>query len=213
MVRMPLAAPQRLIDCEETNASDDDRDLTDRVAARLHELRNQRQLTLEQLARSSGVSRAMLWQVEQGRSAPSIKVLSRVADALGVPVTAFLEPDGGNSAVVLRQAEAKRLSSGDGLCVSRALFPFSGTHDVEFYEVHLAAGAVESADPHPPGTHENLVVAHGQVVIEVADQDHALGTGDALYFSADVHHVYRNVSHHSAVLYLVVRHPGRLNYG
>ncbi len=208
-----MDAPKRGNDRDEAEAVEDDRELTDRVASRLHQLRNSRQLTLEQLARSSGVSRAMLWQVEQGRSAPSIKVLSRVADALDVPVTAFLEPHGGNTAIVLRQTEAKRLSSGDGLCVSRALFPFSGAHDVEFYEVHLAAGAIESADPHPPGTHENLVVAQGCVEIEVGELGHALGTGDALYFSADVRHVYRNVGQDAALLYLVVSHPSRLNYG
>ncbi len=193
--------------------TDSDRELTDRVAARLHNLRNERHLTLEQLSRISGVSRAMLWQVEQGRSAPTIKVLSRLADALGVPVTAFLEPDGGKTTIVLRRAAAKHLSSDDGRCTSRALFPYIGVHDVEFYELRLEAGAQQCADPHPPGTRENLVVAEGCVEIEVGDECHTLAAGDALYFDADVHHAYRNHRDCAAVLYLVMIHPGRLNYG
>lgn len=195
------------------DGADSDRDLIDRLALRLHDLRNERQLTLEQLSRSSGVSRAMLWQVEQGRSAPTIKVLSRVADALGVPVSAFLESDRRPTLTVLRQREARRLSSGDGGCVSRALFPYTGVHDVEFYEFRLQPGAVENAEPHLPGTHENLVVAQGRVQIDVAGVSHTLEAGDALYFSADVIHVYRNVGDGLALLYLVVSHPGRLNYG
>lgn len=194
-------------------SADSDRELTDRVAARLHHLRNERHLTLEQLSRISGVSRAMLWQVEQGRSAPTIKVLSRLADALGVPVTAFLEPDGGKTTIVLRRAAAKHLSSDDGRCTSRALFPYIGVHDVEFYELRLEEGAQQCADPHPPGTRENLVVAEGRVEIEVGGHCHSLAAGDALYFDADVHHVYRNNRDCAAVLYLVMIHPGRLNYG
>lgn len=198
---------------EIAQAPDSDRDLVDRLALRLHDLRNERHLTLEQLSRTSGVSRAMLWQVEQGRSAPTIKVLSRVADALGVPVTAFLESGQRPTLTMLRRRDARLLTSGDGGCVSRALFPYTGVHDVEFYELRLEIGAIESADPHLPGTHENLVVAQGRVRIDVAGQSHMLETGDALYFSADVAHVYCNVGDGVAVLYLVVSHPGRLNYG
>lgn len=192
---------------------DSDRELVDRLAQRLHELRNARHLTLEQLSRTSGVSRAMLWQIEQGRSVPTIKVLARVAEALGVPVSAFLDRDLRNAAVVLRARDARRLTSSDGQTVSRALFPFAGVHDVEFYELCLRAGAIETADPHPPGACENLVVAQGRAQIDVAGHSHVLETGDALYFAADVAHAYRNIGEHMAVLYLVVSHPSRLNYG
>lgn len=192
---------------------DTDRALIDRLAQRLHDLRNSRHLTLEQLSRTSGVSRAMLWQVEQGRSVPTIKVLSRVAEALGLPVSAFLDSDQRSTATLLRARDARRLTSADGLSVSRALFPYAGVHDVEFYELRLGVGAIDRADPHPPGTHENLVVAQGRVQIDVAGQVHRLNIGDALYFGADVAHVYRNIGDDVAVLYLVVSHPGRLNYG
>lgn len=193
--------------------ADSDRDLIDRLALRLHDLRNARQLTLDQLSRSSGVSRAMLWQIEQGRSAPTIKVLSRVAEALGVPVTAFLESAERPTATVLRQVDARRLTHGDGTSVSRALFPYTGVHDVEFYEMQLQPGAVESAQPHQPGAHENLVVAQGRAKIDVAGRSHVLETGDALYFRADVAHAYCNIADGVTTLYLVVSHPSRLNYG
>src|SRR5580698_6264851 len=76
------------------------------VGRKLHGLRLQRELTLEQLARLSGVSRAMLWQIEQARSAPTITVLARVAEALGMPVGAFLDAAVPAVAVVLRRGDA-----------------------------------------------------------------------------------------------------------
>jgi quercetin dioxygenase-like cupin family protein len=75
---------------------------------------------------------------------------------------------------------------------------------VEFYELRLAPKGVEHAEPHAPGTTENLVVAKGQVVIEVRGQTHELGTGDAILFEADAPHVYRNPGGSEAVLYLVM---------
>src|ERR1700710_77642 len=60
------------------------------VGVNLARLRAERQLSLDALARASGVSRAMLAQIESARSVPSIKVLCKVAGALKVSVAAFL---------------------------------------------------------------------------------------------------------------------------
>ncbi len=182
------------------------------VAQRLGELRKQRQLTLDALARSSGVSRAMLWQIEQGRSAPTLKVLGRVAASLDVPLTALLYGVR-HDVEVLRAANSKRLSSADGGYVSRALFPFTGTHAVEFYEISIAPGGEERAEAHAAGTVENLVVNAGEVEIEIASKVHVLAAGDAIHFRADQLHAYRNRGSVPVLLYLVMSYPGELNYG
>lgn len=191
----------------------DPADLGALVAQRLAQLRKQRQLSLEVLAKASGVSRAMLWQIEQGRSAPTLKLLSRIADSLDVPLTALLHGEPVRQATVLRACDAKHLVSADGGYVSRALFPFLGAHAVEFYEIRLLPGAVERAAAHPAGTVENLVVNAGSVEIEVGGQAHALEAGDAIHFRADQAHAYRNPGDTPAVLYLVMRYAGELNYG
>lgn len=193
--------------------SRDPEELAVRVAQRLAELRRQRQLSLEALARVSGVSRAMLWQIEQGRSAPTLKVLARIADSLDVSLTDLLHGARAPQAEVLRACDAKQLVSADGGYVSRALFPFIGTHAVEFYEIRLLPGAVERAAAHAAGTVENLVVNAGRVEIEVGERVHALATGDAIHFRADQAHAYRNPGSEPALLYLVMSFAGELNYG
>lgn len=194
------------------HASVGDADLGTVVARRLAELRKQRQLTLEGLARASGVSRAMLWQIEQGRSAPTLKVLGRIAASLDVPLTALLY-GARHDVEVLRASDAKCLSSADGGYVSRALFPFAGSHAVEFYEIRIAPGTEERAGAHAAGTIENLVVHAGSVEIDVDGRVHALAAGDAIHFRADQLHAYRNVGAEPALLYLVMHYSGELNYG
>jgi transcriptional regulator with XRE-family HTH domain len=179
-------------------------DLTPIVGGNLRRLRVQRGLSLERLAKASGVSRAMLGQVELGKSTPTINVIWKIARALGVPFSALIghNPTGGT--VRMPASRSKRLLSHDGKFSSRALFPFDAPRTVEFYELRLSPLGTEIADPHPPGTVENIVVSHGTVEIVVEEERHLLATGDALLFQADVPHVYRNPADVEAVMYLVM---------
>jgi len=179
-------------------------DLAPIVGRNLRRLRTQRGLSLERLAKASGVSRAMLGQIELGQSAPTINVIWKIARALGIPFSALISTTAQTGTRLMRSHQSKRLSSHDGKFVSRALFPFDEPRRVEFYELRLAAHATEAADAHPPGTMENLVVTAGSVEIDRGEEHHVLNAGDAILFEADVAHVYRNTSNVDAVMFLVM---------
>jgi len=174
------------------------------VGANLRRLRVHRGLSLERLAQASGVSRAMLSQVELGRSAPTINVLWRIARALGLPFSALMTAKQGRGARVTRRDAAKVLASHDGTFTSRALFPFDEPRRVEFYELRLAARGVEHADPHAAGTTENLVVSAGRVELEVGGDRTVLEPGDSIFFQADLPHTYSNPGPVPAVMFLVM---------
>ncbi len=180
-------------------------DLAPVVGANLRRLRTERSLSLEGLARISGVSRAMLGQIELGQSAPTINVLWKIAKALDLPFAALMsQPESTTGPRVIKASRTKRLTSHDGGFSSRALFPFDEPRRVELYELILKAGAVEEADAHAAGTKENLAISSGDVVIVVDGVENALGPGDAIVFDADVPHAYKNVGDSDAVMYLVM---------
>jgi transcriptional regulator with XRE-family HTH domain len=188
----------------EAESSDELPNLTPIVGANLRRLRTKRGLSLERLARASGVSRAMLGQVELGRSVPTINVVWKIARALGVPFSALITDPSASRHTVMRASTARVLTSHDGAFVSRALFPFNQARDVEFYELRLAPASVERADPHPPGTKENLVVVRGVLGLAFADNRVRLGPNDAILFDADVAHEYRNDGDEALLMYLVM---------
>ncbi|MFC5695532.1 helix-turn-helix domain-containing protein [Pseudomonas sp. GCM10022186] len=192
-----------------TGAVDDP--IGQRVASNLLRLRSKRNLSLDGLSRVSGVSRAMLAQIESGRSVPSIKVLCKIAQGLKVSVAAFLDDRAFDGVAVLPARQSKRLVSSDGSFVSRALFPFDCSRQVEFYELRLGALASEDSPAHAPGTQENLVVAQGVLEIRVNDERFLLATGDSILFYADQPHTYRNPSDSEAVAYLVTTYAERLD--
>jgi transcriptional regulator with XRE-family HTH domain len=184
--------------------ADDAADLAPVVGTNLRRLRTKRGLSLERLSQLSGVSRAMLGQIELGQSAPTINVLWKIARALEVTFSALISTRTSSGALVLRSEDAKLLTSKDRSFSSRALFPFDEPRRVEFYELRLTPGGVESADAHAPGTSENLVVTAGVVEIDVAGETHRLEAGDSILFEADSPHAYRNGGKGEAVMYLVM---------
>lgn len=174
------------------------------LGANLRRLRTERGLSLEALAQRSGVSRAMLGQIELQRSAPTINVVWKITRALDLPFSALIAEAPAHEVRVLTRAKSKILTSADGNFSSRALFPADKPRAVEFYELKIAVDGEEHADAHAAGTTENLVVTKGEVSVEIAGTAHHLEVGDAILFRADVPHVYRNRGKSEAVLYLVM---------
>src|SRR3954447_12972578 len=66
-------------------------DINAAVGRNLAAIRASRQLTLDRLARISGVSKGMLVQIEHGRTNPSIATLCRIANAFGISLSLLME--------------------------------------------------------------------------------------------------------------------------
>ena len=179
------------------------------IGQNLRRLRTKRGLSMDRLAKLSNVSRAMLSQIELGQSVPTINVVWRVTKALGVPFSALLsEVASPKDCVVLPRDQSKVLRSHDGAFSSRALYPVDEPHQMEFYELELAADHEELADAHPTGTKEYLVVVEGSLEISVRGETHRLREGDSITFLADAPHSYRNAGSSRALMYLVMTYAG-----
>jgi transcriptional regulator with XRE-family HTH domain len=204
----PRGRPKKVEPSAETVAAAPEKDLAENlgivVGQNIHRLRSRRNLSLEGLAKLSGVSRAMLNQIELGRSVPTINVVWKIARAFDVPFSTMIATHETAKMRVLRASESKILTSSSGEFSSRALFPFDGERRTEFYELRLKPQGVDEAEPHAVGTVENLVVAKGAVEIEIGGQTQRLGPGDAILFQADQPHTYRNPLRQESVAYLVM---------
>jgi rhodanese-related sulfurtransferase/transcriptional regulator with XRE-family HTH domain len=178
------------------------------VGTNMRALRTQQNLSLDHLARTTGLSRTVLGQIELGKTPPSVSVVWRIAQAFGVHFSALLATNQPQTPDVLRAADAKKLVSPDGRFSSRALYPFASQPDAEFYELFLAPHSREDAQPHAPGTRENLVVNAGRLELIVGTERYQLGTGDAIVFTADVPHAYVNPAGDDCRMYLVMTYAG-----
>lgn len=178
------------------------------IGGRVRHERQERRWTLDQLAEAAGVSRRMVVNVEQGSANPSVGILLRLSDALGIGLPALVEPTERAVVAVTRSGEGPALwTSPDG---GRAVL-VAGTRPpdvLELWDWTLAPGDAHTSTAHAAGTRELLHVLEGDVVIEVDGVTHTLATGDAASFPGDVPHTYRNESAIPARFSLAVLEPG-----
>ncbi len=117
----------------------------DRARVKLE--RQARRWTLDQLAEAAGVSRRMVVNVEQGAANPSVAILLRLSDALGIGLPALVEPPQARPVKVTRAGEGAVLWSseagGRGVLVAGTQPP----DVVELWDWTLAAGDSMPARP------------------------------------------------------------------
>lgn len=179
------------------------------VARRFEALLARGQLDLDRLSRLSGIGQPQLAAIVRGEVEPSVDLLWKIANALGVQIGALLSPGPVPDFELVRADEARRFASRDGAFVSRPLSPFAASAPVEFYGITLKANAEQQFHAHAPRTTENIVVHSGAVEIRIGrEPPRRLQAGDSIYFQADVPHSYRNVGSETAQLYLVMTYRG-----
>lgn len=175
------------------------------VGENLRRLRRKCGLSLEQLAARSGVSRAMLGQIETGKSAPTINLLGRIAEALNVSVPSLISNPSSGGTVIVPRDRATVLASSNGGFTCRALFPWGDPQTIEIYELTIVAHHSEQVAAYEPGVKKALVVLAGEIEVVVAEDSPAhLSEGDAILFNADSPHRLHNPGNNDAKAVLVV---------
>ena len=161
-----------------------------RLGERLRSERERLGWPLDELARRSGVSRAMLSRVERGDSSPTATVLGRISGAFGISVSGLLAAVRPEVPRLVRDAAAARWSDPDSGYLRRAVTRPGFPTDVT--EVVLPAGG-RVAYPAAAFSflRHTVWVLEGELVLREGSAGTVLGAGDALEFGepADVEYV------------------------
>lgn len=166
-------------------------DIHDRLAASLKAARRSKGLSLEAVAKLSGVSRSMVSQIERGESSPTVATLWNLTQALHVDFAGLWEGRTAPGVEVIR-AGAAPLIEGRGTGVRiRILSPpeEAGAHEV--YDLDFSAKGALISDPHGPGCREHLTVLDGTLIVTSGEETERLGAGDTARYAADRPHAIR----------------------
>ena len=163
-------------------------DIHDRLAASLREARKARGLSLDGVAKLSGVSRSMVSQIERGESSPTVATLWNLTQALQVDFAGLLEgkPEAG---IVVVRATAAPVIHGRGTGVQiRILSPAESVGEHEVYDLSFQPGGSLTSAPHSGGCQEHLTVVEGALRVRSGDEEDLLGPGDTARYPADRPH-------------------------
>lgn len=161
------------------------------VGARLRELRESRNVSMRGLATASGLSANALSMIERGKTSPSVSTLYKLADALGVPITAFFGGENEKHQVIFVKSDQRvRVPFARGVWEGLGGERFTGR--VEPFILTLESGA--SSGPHSMvhSGHEFVFCLRGQLDYQVESHHFHLEAGDSLLFAAQLQHRWRN---------------------
>ncbi len=180
-----------------------------RVGHTLAELRQARALSLDELSRQAGVSKSMLSQIERNQANPTVAVVWRLANALGVPLGTLLDGDrpAAPSITTVAGHATPSLRSPDGKCELRILGPIELAGNFEWYELTVQPGGTLESQAHEPGSREHLSVLDGHFQVRSGDDQSRLETGETARYAVDVAHAISNVGMTVGKALLVVVHP------
>ncbi|MBP6178479.1 MAG: helix-turn-helix domain-containing protein [Anaerolineales bacterium] len=163
------------------------------VAKSLRELREARGISMRTLATKSGLSANALSMIERGKTSPSVSTLYKLADALGVSITAFFGAETEKKQIVfLKSDERTRMPFTRGVFEALGGEQFSGR--VEPFMLTLESGS--SSGPHNivHSGHEFVFCLRGQLEYHVEKSVFLLSPGDSLLFASKLQHRWKNPS-------------------
>ena len=162
--------------------------LRDVLAANLRRLRVARHLSLSQLARATGMSKATLSGIENGRANPTVETLASLAAALRVSVAELLEELPLAEIRILRAAGA--LPRQGEAPAERVLDGLTQSSDLKLAELSLPARFVYEVGPRAEGSRIHVYVLEGKLIAGPVERITELGPGDYVSFPVDVPHVF-----------------------
>jgi len=172
-----------------------EKDLNQRIAKRVRDLRAGQNLSLDALAGKSGVSRSMISLIERGESSPTAVVLDKLAAALGVTLPSLF--DSANAAVpdspVARRARQPQWRDPASGYVRRNVSPQGAPQPMQITEVEFPAGArVAFEATRGRRVHQQIWVLEGTMDITVGKERHRLQQGDCLAMVLDSPAMFHN---------------------
>ena len=160
-----------------------------RIGSAIRRERSAAGISVSELARRSGVSKATVSQLESGRGNPSVETLWALGDALGVPFARLVD-ETTEPVTFIRAADAPLIRSA-GSSYEAALLsasPHNARRDV--YLVQAERNSPKASAPHALGTVEHVILVSGAARVGPASSPLSMSPGDYLCYPGDAPHVF-----------------------
>jgi XRE family transcriptional regulator, regulator of sulfur utilization len=161
------------------------------VAVNLQNWRQRRGMSVSALARTAGVSKSTVSELERHNGNPSLDTLWALARALDIPLGfLFSEHDGANALRVVREDDASVVKLEEPGYVARLMTAVDVSGELEVYVISMADGVRRDSDSHGFGVIEHAIAVEGRVDVGAGGDSAELGPGDLISFPADQPHHY-----------------------
>jgi transcriptional regulator with XRE-family HTH domain len=178
------------------------------IAATLKELRQKKGWSLDKAALATGVSKAMLGQIEREESSPTIATLWKIATGFETSFSSFIEEiNTVSSEAMHRKGQVQTIHPDDKKIRVLPLFSFDSQLNFELFVIELLPGCEHLSPPHKHGVIEHVVVIEGSMDVLVDGTWRSLSNGEGIRFNASQPHGYRNLASKAATIHDIIHYP------
>ena len=178
------------------------------IGTTIQEIRKDRKMTLGVLSEKSGVSKAMLSQIESDKVNPTIATVWKIATGLGVDInelTRVISVTKRNFTLTKKDDISILNCDQEGVHL-RTLTPVTMIDDLEMYLITFEPESELKSLPHFHGTEEFLTLLEGELLVKAGESNTVMHKGDFLAYHSDIDHSITNTGASKAVLHMVVRY-------
>ncbi len=165
------------------------------IGKKLKAIRLGRDLTIQELANSSGVSSNMISRVERGLTIPSVEILMKLARVFNKSVDYFVEEVKTTHEVVFStsgQRDATVYEDSSNMITESFT---SGLRDPQFSSFYCTVpvgGLSGESNMYHPGD-ELIYLLEGRLKVTVVEEVYELTPGDSLSFKSHLPHSWENI--------------------
>lgn len=175
------------------------------ISSTLKRTRAEKGLTLEETSNLTGVSKAMLGQIERAESTPTISTLWKIATGLKISFSELLST-GQEENNAVRIYDLEPVIESEDKMILYNVFPFNPVTGFEYFYIRLLPGARHESMPHKSSTVEYVVVTQGKLVIAVDGRTYELESPASFSFNADKIHTYSNPYQEEVIFQNIVKY-------
>ncbi|TYS62696.1 helix-turn-helix domain-containing protein [Bacillus infantis] len=161
------------------------------IGGNLRNIRRSRGLSLDMAAEATGVSKAMLGQIERGESNPTVTTLWKIASGLQISFSSLMA-EKSSEVSFASISRINPIIENEGKYKVFPLFPFDPRKKFEIFIVEIAPDWKQTSDQHNEGVEEYITVISGEIEVIIGGRPYRIQEGSALRFAADQTHSYRN---------------------
>ncbi len=166
-----------------------------KVGEKVKEIREDKELTIEDMASLTGLSSSDISQIENQMVSPSLGTLIQLAKALDVSMSYFFTEQTAEPFCLVRAEErlvVSRFASNEGKSYGysyESLGYCKKDGKMEPFFVTLNPPDIPEVDPNCHVGEEFIFVLEGEVEVRLGDHTDVLHPGDSIYYEANIPHV------------------------
>ncbi len=185
------------------------KNINEKIASVLKSLRKERGWSLEVTSQKTGVSKAMLGQIERKESSPTLAILWKIATGFDVPFSSFVEEvNPVSSLIIQRSSNLQQIHPRDDKIRVMPLFVYDEVLEFEVFIIELLPGCEHISPPHQQGVIEHVIVVEGEIEVLVSGTWHTIKQNEGLRFNAAQPHGYRNKTPKKAIFHDMIHYKG-----